>query len=82
MFRVSGLGQGRGCLLPFSGSHGAAGLEAEAVIASLEDVAAVGQVVEERSGHLCITQDCGPFAEAEVGLDDDAGELVELAEDE
>ena len=80
MFRGSGLGQGLGCLLPFSGSHGGAGLEAEAVIAGFQDVASVGQAVEERGGHLCITEDCGPFAEAEVGGDDDAGALVELAQ--
>lgn len=50
MFRGSGLGQWLGCLLPFAGSHGGAGLEAEAVIASLEDMAAVGQAIEERGG--------------------------------
>jgi hypothetical protein len=43
-------------------------------------VAAVGEAVEQGGGHLGIAEDRGPFAEAEVGGDDDAGALVELAE--
>lgn len=33
---------------------------------------------EKRRGHLCSAEDAGPFAEAEVGSDDDTGALVEL----
>ena len=40
----------------------------------------MGETVEQGGGHLGITKDGGPFAEAEVGGDDDAGALVELAE--
>ena len=40
----------------------------------------VGQAVEQRGGHLGIAEDAGPFAEAQVGRDDHAGALVELAE--
>jgi hypothetical protein len=57
-----------------------AGPEAEAVVAGLEDVAAVGQAVEERGGHLGVAEDRGPFAEAEIGGDGDAGALVEPAQ--
>ena len=76
----SGVGQCRLPLLLVAGGLGA-GSEAEAVIAGLEDVAAVGQAVEERRGHLGVAKDRGPFAEAEVGGDDDAGAFVELAQE-
>ena len=36
--------------------------------------------VQQRGGHLGITEDAGPFAEAEVRRDDDAGSLVKLAQ--
>jgi hypothetical protein len=55
--------------------------EAEAVVSGLKDVAAVGQAVEERGGHLCVAEDRRPFAEAEIGSDDDAGALIELAQE-
>jgi hypothetical protein len=59
--------------------HGAI-FEPEAVISGLEDMAVVGEAIEERGGHLGVAEDGGPFAEAQVGGDDDAGALVELAE--
>ena len=40
----------------------------------------MGETVEQRRRHLCVAEDAGPFAEAEVCGDDDAGALVELAE--
>jgi hypothetical protein len=40
----------------------------------------VGQSVEQCCGHLGIAEDAGPFAEAQVGRDDDTGSLIELAE--
>ena len=42
--------------------------------------AAVGKKVEQGGGHLGITEDAGPFAEAEIGGDDDAGAFVMRAE--
>ncbi len=36
--------------------------------------------IEERCGHLRVSEDLRPFREAEVGCDDDAGALIELAE--
>lgn len=41
----------------------------------------VGEAVEKRRRHLGVAEDGGPFAEAEIGGDDDAGALVELAEE-
>jgi len=40
----------------------------------------VGETVEERCGHLGVPEDGGPFAEGEVGGDDDRGALVEAAD--
>ena len=41
----------------------------------------VSQAVEHCGGHLGIAEDLGPFAEAEVGGDDHAGALIELAQE-
>ena len=40
----------------------------------------MGEEIEQRRGHLGIAKDAGPFAEAEIGGDDDAGMLVEPAQ--
>jgi hypothetical protein len=42
------------------------GFEAPAVIAGLDDVAVVGQAIEQRGRHLGITEDARPFSECEV----------------
>ena len=52
-------GQGMGCLLLCSCSCGGAGLEAEAVVSSLQNVAAMGEAIEERGGHLGIAEEAG-----------------------
>ena len=57
-------GQDIAGLLPFSGCNGRARLEAEAIVSCLQDVATVGQTVEQSGGHLGVAKDCGPFAEA------------------
>src|SRR5271170_1264651 len=54
--------------------------EAEAVVSGFEDVAAVGKTIKQRGRHLGVAEHGGPLAEAEIGRDDDAGALVELAE--
>ena len=43
-------------------------------------MAVVSEAIEQRGCHLGIAEHAGPFAEAEVGCDDDAGALVKLAE--
>lgn len=40
----------------------------------------MGKPVEQRGGHLGIAEGAGPFAEAEVRRDDDAGTFVKFAE--
>jgi hypothetical protein len=45
--------------------------EAPAVVSSLDDIAVVGQAIEQRGRHLGITEDAWPFTEGEVGGDDD-----------
>ena len=40
----------------------------------------VRDAIQERSCHLGITEDSDPFPELQVGGDDDAGFLVELAD--
>ena len=71
MFCVSCLGQCTfGSLLWFDGCG--AGPEPEAVVSGLQNMAAMSEAIEQRGGHFRITEDCGPFGEAEVGGDDDA----------
>jgi NADPH:quinone reductase-like Zn-dependent oxidoreductase len=41
-------------------------LEAPAVVAGLDDVAVVGQAIEQRGRNLGITEDARPFAEGKV----------------
>ena len=44
-----------------------------------EDLAMMGETVEQRGGHLGVAEDGRPFAEGEVCGDDDRGALVEPA---
>lgn len=39
------------------------------------------EAVQQGGCHLCVAEDLGSFAEAEVGGDDHAGTLVELAQE-
>ena len=55
-------------------------LEAPALVAGLDDVAVVGEAIEQRCGHLGVAEDAWPFTEGEVGGDDDGGALVEAAD--
>lgn len=55
--------------------------EPEAVISGFQDVAVVSEAIQECSRHLGVAEDGGALAEAEIGGDDDAGALVELAEE-
>ena len=54
--------------------------EPEAVVSCFQNVAVVSEAIQESGRHLGVTEDGGPFAEAEICGDDDAGALVELAE--
>ena len=80
MFRVSGFGQ---CMIVrplFLRRYGCTGFEAEAVVSGLQDVAKVGQAVQECGRHLGIAEDRGPFADAQIRGDDNAGAFVKFAE--
>ena len=62
-----------------AGAGSGAVLEAPALVSGLDDLAMMGQAVEQGCGHLGVAEDGRPFAEGEVGGDDDRGALVEPA---
>src|SRR5277367_3122888 len=66
-------------LCGFSGFRGAV-FEAETVVSGFENMAAVGETVEPRGRHLRVAEHGGPLAEAKISRDDDAGALIELAQ--
>ena len=68
-------------LLSFLGFSYGTVSEPEAVIACFQDVAVMGETVEQSCRHLGVAEDSGPFAEAEIGGYDDTGSLVEFAEE-
>ncbi len=55
--------------------------EAPAVVAGLDDVAVVSETIEQRRCHLGVSEDARPFAEGEIGGDDDRGSFVEPADE-
>lgn len=50
------------------------------LVAGLQNVAVMGQPVQQGRGHLLIAKYARPFAEAQIGRDHDAGALVKLAD--
>jgi hypothetical protein len=56
-------------------------LEAPAVVSGLDDVAVMGQAVEQGGRHLGVAEHARPFTEGEVGGDEDRGALVEPADE-
>lgn len=55
-------------------------LEAPALVAGLDDVAVMGQAIEQRGRHLGVAEHARPFAEGEVGGDEHRGLFVEPAD--
>jgi len=49
-----------------------------AFVAGFDDVAVVGEAIQEGGGHLGVDEHGDPFREAQVGGDDHAGALVEF----
>jgi hypothetical protein len=43
-------------------------------------MAAMGEAIEQPGCHFGVAKDAGPFAEAEISGDDDAGAFIEFAE--
>ena len=76
----SGVRQVAGFLLCGFGGFRRAVLEAEAVVSGFEGVATVGETIEQGRGHLRVAEHGCPLSEAEIGGDDDAGALIELAQ--
>jgi hypothetical protein len=56
------------------------GFEAPGFVSGLNDLAMMGETVEQRCRHLGVAEDGGPFAERQVGGDDDRGALVKPAD--
>src|SRR3546814_4583740 len=56
-------------------------LEPPALVAGLDDVAVMGEPIEQRGGHFGIAEHGRPFAERQVGGDDDRGVFVKSAEE-
>ena len=56
-------------------------LESPAIVAGLDNVAVMGQSVEQRGGHFGVAEHARPFAEGEIGGDDDGGPLIEPADE-
>jgi hypothetical protein len=54
--------------------------EAPGLVASFDDLAVMGEPVEQRGGHLGVAEDGWPFAEREVGGEDDRGALARPAD--
>jgi hypothetical protein len=50
------------------------------LVVGFDELAVMGQAVEERRGHLGVAEDGRPFAEGEVGCDDDRGAFVEAVD--
>src|SRR5271168_4047036 len=80
MVSGSGVRQVRRFLLSGFGGVRRTVLETEAVVSGFENVAAMGETVEQRGRHLGVAEHGGPLAEAEIRRDDDASALVELAQ--
>src|SRR4029077_17893912 len=60
--------------------HSGAVLEAPAVVAGLDDVAMMGEAIEQGRGHLRIAEHARPFAKGQVCRDDHRSALVEAAD--
>ena len=56
-----------------------AALKSPTVVAGFDNVAVVGQPIEQRGRHLCVTEHAWPFAESQVCGDDDRNWTSPLA---
>ena len=54
--------------------------EPPALVAGLDDLAMMGEPVEERRRHLGVAKNTWPFAESEVRRDNDRGALIKAAD--
>ena len=56
-------------------------LEAPALVACLDDVAVMREAIEQRRGRFRIAKHARPFAEGEIGGDDDRCSLVRAGDE-
>jgi hypothetical protein len=56
-------------------------LEAPTVVAGLDDIAVVGEAIEQRGRHLGVAEDARPLSKGEVRGDDDGSALVKPADE-
>jgi hypothetical protein len=68
-------------LPPYAVWRSGAVFEAPGLVAGFDDLAVLGQAVEECCGHLRVAEDGRPFGECEVGGDDNRGAFVEAADE-
>ena len=54
--------------------------EAPALVTGLDDVAVVGETIEQRGCHLGVLENRGPFAEAKICRNDYRSSLVQPAD--
>lgn len=54
--------------------------EAPGLVAGLDDLAVMREPVEQCRGHLGVAEDGRPFAEGQIGGDDDRGSFVKPAD--
>ena len=55
--------------------------ESPALVAGLDNVAVMGETIEQGRGHLRIAEHGGPFPKGEVRRDRNRGDLIELADE-
>jgi hypothetical protein len=55
--------------------------EAPTLVACLDDIAVVGQPIEQCGGHLGVAEYARPFTEGQIGGDDDGGAFIEPADE-
>jgi len=65
---------------PARGTSGAV-FGAPAFVAGFDDVAVMGETVEQRGRHLGVAEDAGPLPESEIGCHDNGGALIEPADE-
>jgi hypothetical protein len=58
-----------------------AAFKSPAIVAGLDDIAVMGQAVEQCGSHLCVAEHARPFAEGKIGGDDDGGALIKPADE-
>ena len=59
----------------------ASAFEAPTLVACLDDIAVVGQPIEQCGGHLGVAEYARPFTEGQIGGDDDGGAFIEPADE-